>query len=285
MDSAIAAWQDWLHQERRAANHTVEAYGCDLFLFLNHVSQHLSHPVSLADLQVLEPEDFSKYCAYRSAQGLSASSIARCLSTLRNFFRFLNDRKLVSNPSINAVAAPKAPKPGVKALSDEQARKALEFITDLSDTPWIAKRDQALFALLYGSGLRLGEALALTRAQAPQGKRLVIAGKDKERVVAVLPSVPTVIAEYLRTCPYRLADDQPLFVGIRGKPLNPGVVQRQMRRLRRLLGLPDKMTPRAFRNCFAQRLCAEGSDLQTIQRLLGHAHLFSTQRSLDAPRR
>lgn len=282
VQSAMTAWWDCL-QEQRASTHTLNAYRRDLAAFLTHLAGQRGQPVRLADLAALQPDAFDGYCAQRSAQGQAPASLARALSTLRNFFRFLDSRDLAHNLHIKALANPRIPKPISQTLSREAAQKTVEVIADLSDTPWIARRDEALFALLYGSGLRLGEALALQRGQAPHGERLAIVGRDnRQRTVTVLPFVPSLIADYLRACPYQLDDSQPLFLGARGGPLNPGVVQRQMRRLRGLLGLPYGATPQALRRSFAMRLHAEGGDLRVIQALLGHAHLATTQRCFGA---
>lgn len=272
-------------QERRSSARTVDAYRRDLLAFLADRSALLARPVGPGDLAALASEDFAGYLARLSARGRAPASIARALATLRNFFRFLDKQGLVHNPNINRLAAPRVPAPVAGALSGEAAEEAVTVIAQLSDAPWIARRDEALFALLYGSGLKLGEALGLKRGEAPRGEWLTLVGADhKRRTVPVLPFVPALIADYLRCCPHTLDDRQPLFVGVRGKPLNPGVVQRQMRRLRALLGLPAGATPKTLRQCFALRLRAEGGDLRAIQTLLGHAHLTTTQRCVTVTR-
>jgi integrase/recombinase XerC len=277
---AIAAWQAGLQQH--ASPHTVDAYQRDLAAFLAYLAKRSRHPVSLADLAALVSEDFNRYRSERAALKQAPASIARAFSSLRHFFRFLDAGGLVHNAGIDAVILPKVDRPIVRPLPPEAAQQAIEAIVDLSNAPWIAKRDAALFALLYGSGLRLGEALALTRGQAPQGDHMtIVSSNNKQRTVPVLAGVPAAIADYLRACPYHLDADQPLFVGARGRRLNPGVVQRQMRRLRVVLGLPARTTPQTLRQCFAQRLRAEGGDLQAIQQLLGHAHPATTQRCFN----
>jgi integrase/recombinase XerC len=274
---AIAAWRAGLQQH--TSPRTVDAYQRDLAAFLTYLTKRSGRPVSLAELAALVPADFNRYRSDRAALGQAPASIARAFSSLRHFFHFLDAGGLVHNPGIDAVTLPTVLRPMVRPLAPEAARQAIAAIVDLSDAPWIAKRDAALFALLYGSGLRLGEALALKRGQAPQGDHLIIVGSNnKQRTVPVLAGVPAAIADYLRACPYHLDAEQPLFVGARGRRLNPGVVQRQMRRLRVILGLPAGATPQAFRQCFAQRLRAEGGDLHAIQQLLGHAHPTTTRR-------
>jgi len=281
VSAAITDWMAWLH-EQHAASRTVGAYQRDLLAFLQYLTNRAGYAVNLKVLTTLTLDDFNRYCAYCAEQGQAPASRARAVSTLRNFFRFLAARRLVHNPYIEALATPKVPRPSGKPLSREKAWEAVEWVAQLSDAPWIARRDEAVFALLYGSGLRLGETLALNRAQAPRGMSLTLVGSNGEsRSVPVLPFVPNLLADYLQLCPYQLDASAPLFVGLRGKRLNPGVVQRQLRRLRFFLGLPATVTPQAFRQCFAQRLCAEGGDLQAIQVLLGHTHRTTTQRFVN----
>jgi integrase/recombinase XerC len=274
---AVAAWQAGLQQQ--ASHHTLDAYQRDLAAFLRYLADRSGRPVSLADLAQLALDDFNAYRDHCASRGRAPASIARALSTLRHFFRFLAAGGLAHNLGITLVTPPRVPRLAARLLSPETVRQAIEAVADLSDAPWIARRDAALFALLYGSGLRLGEALALNRSQVPQDDSITLAGKGgKPRTVPVLPFVSAAIAEYLHACPYRLDVGQPLFVGARGRRLNPGVVQRQMRRLRVLLGLPARTTPQVFRQCFAQRVRAAGGDLRAIQHLLGHAHPATTPR-------
>jgi integrase/recombinase XerC len=180
---------------------------------------------------------------------------------------------------LSVVRAPRLPKTLPKPLAADEAIETLSAAASLQSQPWMAARDVALFTLLYGCGLRLGEALSLTRGRAPKGSSMMITGKgNKQRLVPLLPAVVEAVADYLGQCPFALGANHPLFVGARGGPLNPGVVQRQMRRLRALLGLPDSTTPHALRHSFATHLLANGGDLRTIQELLGHASLATTQR-------
>ena len=301
--SAIEDWRGWLAHERRASRHTVDAYGRDVAAFLRFLAGHLGFPPGLRDLDGLTPADFRSYLASRAGHGLGRTSVARAMSTLRGFFRFLDRAGLVHNAAIGSVRTPRIPQSIPKALTVVDARMAVEKVGDLSDEPWVARRDTALLLLLYGCGLRIGEALALNRGQAPAGLpaeaasgtkaglsaeaasgtkaggTMVITGKgNKQRMVPVLPVVARAMDDYLAACPYPLGDDDPLFVGVRGKRLNAGVVQRQVRRLRALLGLPETATPHALRHSFATHLLSGGGDLRTIQELLGHASLSTTQR-------
>jgi integrase/recombinase XerC len=212
---------------------------------------------------------------------LKASSTGRALSVLRGFYRFLARRKLVENAVVLGMKNPKLPKSVPKALTQAEASDAIDNIGELSDEPWVAKRDAALLTLLYGCGLRLGEALSLTRRDqlAARAGRLTVTGKGrKQRIVPVLPIVAEALDDYVAACPHR---HDPLFLGVRGGPLNPRIVQNRLQRLRLLLGLPSSATPHALRHSFATHLLAGGGDLRAIQELLGHASLSTTQRYTD----
>ncbi len=290
VNSAIRDWCRWLAHERRISRHTLDAYCRDLDGFLRFVAEHLGHAPGLRDLAALSAQDFRGWLARRGGEGLARASTARAMSTLRNFFRYLERHGLAANAAIGAVRAPKVPRSVPKALAAEDALETLETARQLPDEPWIAKRDAAVLLLLYGSGLRIGEALGLARRQAPAAgadATLTVTGKGgKQRLVPVLPVVADAIADYLKHCPHALDGDGPLFVGARGQRLSARVVQRQMQKTRMLLGLPDTATPHALRHSFATHLLAGGGDLRTIQELLGHASLSTTQRytAVDAGR-
>ena len=276
---AIGDWRAWLSSERRASRHTCDAYARDLAAFLAFLLDHIGNEPTLGDLAALKPADFRSYLAHRANLGIARSSIARGMSTLRSFFRFLDRAGLVHNPAVGAVKTPRLPKTVPKALDESEARAAISGAGELQDEPWLAARDTALLILLYGCGLRIGEALSLTCGDVPKGDALRVVGKGrKERIVPVLPIVRDAIGAYRAICPFAPEGDAPLFVGARGKALNPGVVQRQMRRLRALLGLAETATPHALRHSFATHLLAQGGDLRAIQELLGHASLSTTQR-------
>ncbi len=277
--AAIAAWRDWLAHERRASRHTLDAYGRDLAAFLDFLAGHLGGQPGLADLARLEAQDFRSWLARRAADGLARSSTARAMSTVRSFFRHLDRTGRVSNPAVAAVRAPRSPSPVPRALTADDALDLVAAAGEEHAAPWIAARDSALFLLLYGAGLRIGEALSLTQRAAPREGVLTVTGKgDKQRIVPILPVVADAVAEYRKICPFRPGPNAPLFLGARGGPLNPGVVQRTMRGLRAMLGLPPSATPHALRHSFATHLLAGGGDLRTIQELLGHASLSTTQR-------
>ena len=287
LSAAIDEWRAWLRAEKRAAANTVAAYDRDLAAFLKFLTGHLGGVPGLSDLGTLGTADFRSYLAHRAASGQARTSTARAMSTLRGFFRHLRRQGVIDNPAIARVRTPKLPHQAPKSLSVAQARDVIAGAPAPDAEPWIAKRDTALLTLLYGCGLRIGEALGLDVRDAPTGDSMVITGKGgKQRMVPVLPAVVTAIAEYRGACAFALAPGDPLFVGLRGKRLNPGVVQKTMRRLRGALGLPETATPHALRHSFATHLLESGGDLRTIQDLLGHASLSTTQRytSVDSLR-
>ena len=275
---AVQAWRRWLSTERRTASLTTESYGRDVKAFLAFLMEHLGGPPALDDLDNLKPADFRSYLARRRSEGLSNTSLARGMSAIRSLFRFLERTDQVHNPAIDSVRAPKRPHSVPKPLSVEQAKASLSNAARLQDVSWLGKRDVAVLTLLYGCGLRISEALSLDLRDKPAGEMIVVTGKGgKQRMVPILPVVHAAIEDYLSACPYRLNEDDPLFVGKRGRRLNPGVIQRQVRRLRGLLGLPVTATPHALRHSFATHLLSGGGDLRTIQELLGHASLSTTQ--------
>jgi integrase/recombinase XerC len=279
LGAAIGLWVGWLVGERRASPHTVAAYGRDLAFFLDFLREHLGEVPSLATLGRLRTADFRAYLAARAAAQIERSSLARALSVLRGFLRFLDRRGLASTAALAALRSPKLPAAVPKPLSVEDATETVDRAADLSASRWQGARDTAIFALLYGCGLRLAEALGLSRGDAPLGEVLRVIGKGrKERLIPVLPAVRQPILDYLALCPYPLAKDGPLFVGARGGPLNPRQVQRQMAALRGFLGLPESASPHALRHSFATHLLNAGGDLRAIQELLGHASLTTTQR-------
>jgi len=276
---AIAAWLDWLTAERRASAHTISAYGRDLAAFFDFLGAHRGEVPSLMDMSALSPADFRAYMAHRAMDGRGRTTIARGLSVLRGFVRFLERRKLASAPGLAVLRAPKPPASVPKPLTVDDAAAAVAAAGNLSQSVWQQKRDIAILTLLYGGGLRISEALGLSLAEAPRGEILVVTGKGrKQRHVPVLPAVREAVDDYIAACPYPLTKDGPLFVGARGGPLNPRLVQRQMQTLRGMLGLPDTATPHALRHSFATHLLGGGGDLRAIQELLGHASLSTTQR-------
>jgi integrase/recombinase XerC len=198
---------------------------------------------------------------------------------LRGFVRFLHRRGLASTSALAALRSPRLRVSVPKPLTVDDATAAVDVVGDFATGGWQGKRDVAILTLLYGCGLRLSEALSLSRSEAPLSEMLVVTGKgQKQRLLPVLPAVRAAVADYLAACPHALAADGPLFVGARGGPLNPRIVQRQMEAVRGYLGLPESATPHALRHSFATHLLAAGGDLRAIQELLGHASLSTTQR-------
>ncbi len=277
--AAIALWIAWLSGERRASAHTVAAYGRDLFSLLDFLGEHLGELPSLAVIDALRTADLRAYLAHRAGAGIERASLARNISVLRNFIRFLQRRGLASTTALAALRAPKLPAAVPKPLTVDDALAAVAAAGELAPEGWQRRRDTALMSLIYGCGLRLSEALGLSRAEAPTGDSLTVTGKGrKTRQLPVLPAVREAVADYLAACPYALAAAGPLFVGARGGPLHPRLVQRQMAALRGYLGLPETATPHALRHSFATHLLGAGGDLRAIQELLGHASLSTTQR-------
>lgn len=282
---AIEDWRNWLQHEKRYSVHTLDGYSRDLSFFLAFLAKHLGFKPGLNDLGKLKTSDFRSYLAKRANDGLSKTSLARALSTVRNFFKFLERAGLVHNAAIGGFRTPKIPKSIPKALSEEEALEALTTINLFALEPWVGKRDVALITLLYGGGLRLGEALSLNILDArnikPGGTLMILGKGGKQRVIPILDVISETMSEYLQACPYPQNEEDPLFFGARGKRLNPGVFQKQMRKLRIYLGLSETATPHALRHSFATHLLSGGGDLRTIQELLGHASLSTTQRYTD----
>jgi integrase/recombinase XerC len=287
LTETIEAWRRWIADERRASDHTLDAYTRDLAAFLEFLADHLGGPPDLAALARLTAADFRSYLARRTGSGLAHSSTARAMSTLRNFFRFLERTGRGANPAIATVRAPRPKPPIPKPLTEGEALEVLEAAAETAGEPWMGLRDVALLTLLYGCGLRIDEALSLDAGDVPDGDVMTVTGKGrKQRIVPLLPVVTEAIRAYLAATPFAVTRDSPLFRGARGGRLNPGVVQRRMREIRGALALPETATPHALRHSFATHLLGAGGDLRTIQELLGHASLSTTQRytSVDSER-
>jgi integrase/recombinase XerC len=278
VDALSAAWLESLAKEKRLSAHTVLNYGEDLKFFLTFLAEHQGGQVTEAMLGNLTVRDFRAWLSRRKLEGYAFSSTSRALATLRHFFRWLDKTGVLHNPAIFNIRAPKKPKTLPKALSEAQASAALEGIEEEASEPWIAKRNTALLLLLYGAGLRIGEALSLTCREVPLGEVLTVRGKGKkEREVPILPIIKSAADDYRKACPFPETPARAFFVGARGGALNPNVFRHELRRVRRLLGLPETATPHAFRHSFATHILAAGADLRSIQELLGHASLSTTQ--------
>jgi integrase/recombinase XerC len=276
---AIDEWRRWLSHEKRASGHTIDAYSRDLGAFLAFLQNHLGVQPRLGDLEGLTAVEFRAWMARRASDGLGRSSTARAMSVLRGFYRWLERNGYGANHAIRAMRSPKRPHGIPKPLTVADTGLLLDSLDLLPGEPWETQRDVALFTLLYGCGLRISEALDLNRGAAPVSDSLTVTGKgNKQRMLPVLPVVREAVRAYLTLCPWQPGDDAPLFLGVRGKRLNPGVAQKRLRQLRLLLGLPDSVTPHALRHSFATHLLSGGGDLRAIQELLGHASLSTTQR-------
>ena len=279
----VVRWLAHLGAERRMSAKTVEAYERDVRQFLQFLAGHLGEPPSLRKLAQLAPQDVRAFMASRRAAGTSGRSLMRGLAGARSFARFLERNGKGKVGALAAVRAPKVPRTLPKPLAMTAAKRIADADLRAGEArePWVLARDAAVLALLYGSGLRISEALGLKRSDMPtpgKGDAITVTGKgNKQRMVPVLPQVARLTADYVALCPYDLPSDGPLFVGARGGPLSPRVVQLAMEGLRGALGLPDTATPHALRHSFATHLLARGGDLRAIQELLGHASLSTTQ--------
>lgn len=280
-EAARTAYLDWLRQERRAAANTVEAYGHALAGLLGFLTRHLGREPDLAALAELRAADIRAWLASLAQDGLAATSRAQHLSALRGFARYLGRRHGTDIPATRLVAAAKARAPLPRALSVDQAVDVAGHVDDVADDPALQARNLAFFSLLYGSGLRISEGLGLDVRSAialRTNPTLTVVGKGaKTRIVPVLPAVRVAIEAWLAVHPTP-NPDSPLFLGARGKRLDPAVAQKVLRTYRRLAGLPEHATPHALRHSFATHLLAAGTDLRSIQDLLGHASLSTTQR-------
>jgi integrase/recombinase XerC len=278
MPALIRLFVEHLRAERRASRYTIRNYQAALENFEAFARAHFGRAPSRRDLERIELRDFRAFLAMRRAEGLEAASLKVELSALKSFFRFLERREGIENDAVAAIRGPKL-KPRLPRPVDAASAETLLNLSDPAREAWIGARDDALFTLLYGAGLRISEALALTRAGAPSGETLRVLGKGaKERIVPVIPAVREAISVYLRLCPYAQAPGDPLFLSARGKPLHPRIAQGEMKRRAKMLGLPDSATPHALRHAFATQLLAAGGDLRSIQELLGHASIAATQR-------
>lgn len=276
----INRWLNYLGAERRMSPKTLEAYARDVSQFLDFLAGHLGGAPSLKALAKLSPADVRAFMAARRGDGLSSRSLMRVLAGARSFARFLERNSKGKVGALSAVRAPKIPKTLPKPLAIAAARRIsdTELRAGEERKPWIIARDAAVLGLLYGSGLRISEALSLKRKDFGASDAITVTGKgNKTRMVPVLPQVAKLIADYVELCPIDLPADSMLFVGVRGGPLNPRIVQLAMATLRGALGLPDTATPHALRHSFATHLLARGGDLRAIQELLGHASLSTTQ--------
>lgn len=278
LDALAEAFLQWMARERRASALTVVAYRQDLVGFGGFLAGHLGEEPGLAALQALSVADLRAWLAHSDKAGRGGATRARQLSAVRSFFRFLARFHGVDNPAAGLIGTPRAPRPVPKALTPEQARDVAEEAGHSDEAVWQA-RDTALFTLLYGAGLRTAEALALLVGDVRPEGALTVRGKgDKARTVPLLPVVRAALVAWVRCHPAGGVKDGPLFIGQKGGALASGVVRKMLIAYRRGVGLPEHASPHALRHSFATHLLAEGADLRSIQELLGHASLSTTQR-------
>jgi integrase/recombinase XerC len=279
---ALAAWLDHLALERRSSPRTIEAYRACVRAYLSFLEQHRGEPATLAGLGSVSAAELRAYLAKRRTgeRPLAARSLSQALSAIRAFHRFIDRRFDTPNTAISLVRGPRVRPGAPRPVSEDQAFGLIEEAGDEETrAEWTAARDQAVLTLLYGCGLRISEALSLKRSDAPLPDSLRIVGKGgKTRLAPVLPAVRHAADLYLSMAPFALAPDEPLFRAARGGPLRPRHVQATVQRLRGRLGLSDRATPHALRHAFATHLLGAGADLRSIQELLGHASLSTTQR-------
>ncbi len=274
----VGKWLSWLSSEKQLSSHSIVAYRQDLNNFLNFIIQHNGGAIDTNAIKKLTLKDFRAWLAYRHREGFDHSSSSRALSALRNFFRYLAKTNLIQNTDIFQIRSPKKSKPLPKALNVNDALTATNRISDLAKNEWLGLRDTALLILIYGLGLRISEALSLKVKDLSNGENIIVMGKrSKERQLPLLPQVNEAIKKYLAACPFDLNGNDFLFIGEKGKQLQAAIFSKQLRKLRKGLGLPESMTPHSFRHSFATHLLSNGVDLRTIQELLGHSDLSSTQ--------
>jgi integrase/recombinase XerC len=284
---ALAArWAGYLQHDRRRSAHTVRAYVATAHRLIAFLQAHHGRAVEPRDLIKLGATDMRAFLAHRRGEGLGAASAARELSGVRAFLTYAAEQA-GTVAQLPRTRAPRRPMTLPRPASPDDAMALAEDAADAASQEWIGARDLAILLLLYGAGLRVAEALSLRGHDLPLGATLRVTGKrSKTRIVPLVPAIGEAIARYLALCPYPIAAEKPLFVGARGGPLNPDLVRRSVAAARRRLGLPDSLTPHALRHSFATHLLARGADLRSLQELLGHASLSSTQiyTAVDAAR-
>ena len=276
--SLLKEWRNFAFEFKRYSLNTVESYSRDVKIFLMFVESHLGDKISLHSLKNLTPLDFRSWLADERKFGTSTGSITRYISSVREFYNWLNEKKGLENFSVFNIQSPRKEKKLPRPISKVDAIKMLSLASANTITPWLAARNTAVIALLYGCGLRISEALDLKRENYPFPEIIKVQGKgNKERIIPILPIINTYIDKYIQLCPFRKTEGGHLFLGKRGKKLSPRIIQKEICDLRLQLGLPATATPHALRHSFATHLLSAGGDLRTIQELLGHTSLTSTQ--------
>jgi len=273
----IAAWQRELGAVKRLAANTLEAYARDVSQFMSFLAGHTGGTVTLATLEGLRGADIRAFMAVRRSETLGSRSLARVLSALKSLFKFLEREGVMATEALNVIRTPKIGKSLPKALTIIEAKRTIATTAEMEDRPWVAARDMAVLGLCYGAGLRIAEALSVTRGDLEADSLRVTGKGGKLRLVPLIDSVRGLIDTYLELCPFKLWPDDPLFRGVKGGVLSPRLIQLRVVQLRSALGLPPSATPHALRHSFATHLLGRGGDLRAIQELLGHASLSTTQ--------
>lgn len=278
LTNALAAWLDHQRALAGAAQNTLTAYQTDVLGFLGFMTQHNGDSQGLGPISRVTVRDMRAWMAHERGRGIGARSLARSLSAVKSFYRWLAEREGFEPTAVLSTRAPKFQRKLPRPLEQNAAAKMIDTVGLQSQEPWIAARDIAVVTLLYGCGLRISEALGLTGADVPLPDVLRIKGKGgKERIVPVINAARDAVEDYTDLCPYPITADTPLFWSARAKPLSPRAIQKVMEQARMQLGLPATATPHAMRHSFATHLLAAGGDLRSIQELLGHASLSTTQ--------
>tara|TARA_R110002096_G_scaffold141081_2_gene295826 strand:- start:4102 stop:5022 length:921 start_codon:yes stop_codon:yes gene_type:complete len=274
----LERWLDSLSAIGGKAPKTVDAYRQDVTSFLHFMSDHIGAATSKTMLARVDVRDMRSWMAHTRRAGLSPRSLARALSAVKTFYRYLGETNGTPTTAVLSTRAPKFEKPLPRPVARTAARDLIAQVEFQSTQGWVGARDAAVITMLYGCGLRISEALSLKYKDTPLPEVLKILGKGgKERMVPVLPAARAAVDAYLKSCPHPFDPNDALFKGIRGGPLNPRLIQKVMEQSRMQLGLPSTATPHAMRHSFATHLLEAGGDLRTIQELLGHASLTSTQ--------
>ena len=272
----IKRWVEWLKIQKNYSPHTVSSYLSDLKIFLSSLAKN---SISVSDLKKLNIRDFRNFFSQRARDNIGRATIAREEAAVRNFFKWMDSNDILKNSAIFQISTPKLPKLLPRALDVSATFELLEEAQKKCSEPWIGARDIAILTLLYGCGLRISEALNLNVDDVNQTEFLKIHGKgNKDRYVPLLPIVLERIEQYKQCCPYQLNRGSALFLGAKGERVNPRIIQRKIQKIRTELNLPPNITPHALRHTFATHLLTQGTDLRSVQELLGHVSLSSTQR-------
>jgi len=278
LSAALASWLEHQRALKGAADNTLKAYQTDVMGFLSFMTQHHGAAQGMGPIRNITVSDMRAWMAHERGRGVAARSLARSLSAVKTFYAWLAEREGFEPTSVLSTRSPKFQKKLPRPLAPDAARTMIDTVELQARDPWISARDTAVVTLLYGCGLRISEALSLSGRDTPLPETLRIKGKGgKERVVPVIPAARSAVAAYLRACPYPQQPDAPIFRGSRGGPLYPRAIQHVMSQARMQLGLPATATPHAMRHSFATHLLNAGGDLRSIQELLGHASLSTTQ--------